>query len=33
MAKIIALNGSPRRNGTTVKLLNRALEGARKAGA
>ena len=33
MAKIIALNGSPRRNGTTVKLLNRALEGTRKAGA
>lgn len=33
MKKIIALNGSPRRTGTTAQLLNKALDGARKAGA
>lgn len=30
---ILALNGSPRRNGTTAKLLNSALEGAVAKGA
>lgn len=33
MKKLIALNGSPRRTGTTAQLLTRALEGAEKAGA
>lgn len=31
--KIIALNGSPRRNGNTATLLHKALEGAAAAGA
>ena len=31
--KIIALNGSPRRNGNTATLLHKALEGASAAGA
>ncbi len=30
---VIALNGSPRKNGTTVKLLRKALEGAASQGA
>ena len=33
MAKIFAINGSPRKNGNTAKLLKRALEGAESAGA
>ena len=31
--KVLAISGSPRKNGNTVLLLNRALEGARSAGA
>lgn len=31
--KIIAINGSPRRNGNTAALLHKALEGAAAAGA
>ena len=31
--KIIAINGSPRPNGNTVTLLERAMEGARSQGA
>lgn len=31
--KVIAINGSPRPRGNTVQLLEKALEGARKAGA
>jgi len=31
--KILAISGSPRKNGNTVLLLERALEGAREAGA
>lgn len=31
--KAIAINGSPRKNGNTVTLLNKALEGAAAAGA
>ena len=33
MKKIIAINGSPRKNGNTAILLNKALEGAAEAGA
>ena len=33
MKKIFAINGSPRKNGSTAKLLKRALEGAESAGA
>ena len=33
MKKIIAINGSPRRNGNTAELLTRALKGAEEAGA
>lgn len=33
MVKIIAVCGSPRRNGNTALLLNRAVQGARDAGA
>ena len=33
MMKLLAVYGSPRRNGNTSILLNRAVEGARKAGA
>lgn len=31
--KLIAINGSPRRNGNTSTLLHKALEGAAAAGA
>ena len=31
--KIMAFNGSPRRNGNTAKLLKEALRGAAAAGA
>lgn len=31
--KIIAFNGSPRRNGNTAKLLKEALRGAAASGA
>ena len=31
--KIIAVNGSPRKNGNTATLLNKVLEGAKSAGA
>ena len=33
MKKIIAVNGSPRRNGNTAELLGKALQGAQEAGA
>lgn len=33
MKKIIAINGSPRRNGNTAELLQHALRGAADAGA
>ena len=33
MAKIFAINGSPRKDGNTAKLLKRVLEGAESAGA
>lgn len=33
MKKVIAINGSPRKNGNTAKLLNKALEGAKANGA
>ncbi len=33
MKKAIFINGSPRKNGNTAKLLQQALEGAREAGA
>ena len=33
MKKIIAINGSPRRNGNTAELLQHALRGAEEAGA
>lgn len=33
MKKIIAINGSPRKNGNTAILLNKALEGAAEQGA
>ena len=33
MKKIFAINGSPRKNGSTAKLLKRSLEGAESAGA
>ncbi|MDD4321020.1 MAG: flavodoxin family protein [Acidaminococcaceae bacterium] len=33
MKKIIAINGSPRKNGNTATLLNKALEGAKEQGA
>ena len=33
MKKIIAINGSPRRNGNTAELLQHALRGALDAGA
>ncbi|WP_320051758.1 flavodoxin family protein [uncultured Acetobacteroides sp.] len=33
MKKVIAINGSPRKNGNTATLLNHALEGAKSAGA
>ena len=33
MKKIIAINGSPRRNGNTAELLQHALRGASDAGA
>ncbi len=33
MKKVIAINGSPRKNGNTVTLLNKALEGAKSVGA
>ncbi len=33
MTKAMFINGSPRRNGNTAKLLNRAMEGAKDAGA
>lgn len=31
--KALFINGSPRKNGNTAKLLQRAMEGARDAGA
>ena len=31
--KVIAINGSPRKNGNTVTLLQKALEGAKSMGA
>ena len=33
MKKVIAINGSPRRNGNTAELLQQALQGAQEAGA
>ena len=33
MKKIYALNGSPRKNGNTAQLLQKALDGAASAGA
>ncbi|MDR2647547.1 MAG: flavodoxin family protein [Oscillospiraceae bacterium] len=33
MSKVIAINGSPRKNGNTAALLQRALEGAASVGA
>lgn len=33
MKKVIAINGSPRKNGNTATLLNKALEGAKSEGA
>ena len=33
MIKAMFINGSPRKNGNTAKLLNRAMEGAKDAGA
>lgn len=33
MMKIMAFNGSPRRNGNTAKLLKEALRGAAASGA
>lgn len=33
MKKVVAINGSPRKNGNTVILLQRALEGAASTGA
>ena len=33
MKKVIAINGSPRRNGNTAELLQQALKGAQEAGA
>ncbi|MCI6436669.1 flavodoxin family protein [Fibrobacter sp.] len=33
MTKAMFINGSPRKNGNTAKLLNRAMEGAKDAGA
>ena len=33
MKKIYAVNGSPRKNGNTAQLLQKALEGAKAAGA
>ena len=33
MIKIVAVYGSPRRNGNTSLLLKKAVQGARKAGA
>ena len=33
MKKIYAINGSPRKNGNTAQLLQKALEGAASAGA
>lgn len=33
MTKAMFINGSPRKNGNTAKLLNRAMEGAKNAGA
>ena len=31
MKKVIAINGSPRRNGNTAELLHQALNGAQEA--
>jgi multimeric flavodoxin WrbA len=31
--KVIAINGSPRKNGNTAKMLKSGLEGARENGA
>ena len=33
MMKALFINGSPRKNGNTAKLLQRAMEGAEAAGA
>ena len=33
MKKVIAINGSPRRNGNTAELLQQALKGAQESGA
>ena len=33
MKKIYAVNGSPRKNGNTAQLLQKALDGAASAGA
>ncbi len=33
MKKVIAINGSPRRNGNTAELLQQALKGAQEAKA
>ena len=33
MKTLIAINGSPRRNGNTAQLLQQALSGAQSAGA
>ena len=33
MKKIYAINGSPRKNGNTAQLLQKALDGAASAGA
>ncbi len=33
MKKVIAINGSPRRNGNTAELFQQALKGAQEAGA
>ena len=33
MMKALFINGSPRKNGNTAKLLQRAMEGAETAGA
>lgn len=32
MTKAMFINGSPRKNGNTAKLLNRAMEGAKSFG-